>query len=367
MSSQRSAGAGREGSAGDRPTLSLEEVASLTGGRVEGDPETRIRDVAPAREAGPHDLALLADRRYLEDLEEGEAAAVLVSEELAEEASSPAARVVVDDAHRALIPLLERLHPTPEAEAGVHHTAVLGRDVRLGAGVTVGPYAVVEAGAEIGDGVRIGAHAVVGEGCRIGAGSVLHPHVVLYAGTVLGERVILHAGARIGVDGFGYVFTEEEHRKVPQVGGCVVADDVEIGANTTVDRGSIGRTEVGRGSKIDNLVQLGHNVRLGPLCVLASQVGVAGSTRLGAGVMCGGQVGIGGHLDVGDGVRLGGQAGVIGDVPADETWTGYPARPHREALRASALTFKLPELLRRIRALEARVGEGGPEEGDGEG
>lgn len=344
-----------EGRGENEASLSLDEVASLTGGRVEGPSEVRIRAVAPVHDAGSDDLALLADRKYLRHLEERSPGALLVSEELASEVGG-AARVVVDDPHRALVPLLERLHPEPHPRPGVHPTAVLGRDVRLGADVTIGPYAVLEAGSVVGDRVRIGAHTVVGEGCRIGTDAVLHPHVVLYPGTILGERVILHAGARLGVDGFGYVFTDEAHRKVPQVGTCVVGDDVEIGANTTVDRGSIGRTEVGEGSKIDNLVQIGHNVRLGPLCVLAAQTGVAGSTRIGRGVLCGGQVGIGGHLEVGDGARLAGQAGVIGDVPPGETYSSYPARPHADAMRANALTLKLPELLRRIRELERRLG-----------
>lgn len=363
MSEERGGGEGRE-DLGNGPTLGLDEVASLTGGRVVGDTGVRIRDVVPLHEAGAGDLALLADRRYVKHLDDASPAAVLVSEELEEAAGKVAARVVVADPHRALIPLLERLHPAPEPRPAVHATAVLERGVRLGAGVTVGPYAVLEADVEIGDRVRIGAHAVVGERSRIGTDSVLHPHVVLYPGTILGERVILHAGARVGVDGFGYVFAGEGHRKIPQVGGCVVGDDVEIGANTTVDRGSIGRTEVGRGTKIDNLVQLGHNVRVGPSCVLAAQTGVAGSTRLGEGVMCGGQVGIGGHLEVGDGARLAGQAGVIGDVPPGETYSGYPARPHAETLRASALTFKLPGLVRRVRALEGRA-DGTGDDGQG--
>lgn len=362
MSEERGRGEGRD-VLGNGPILDLDEVATLTGGRVEGDAGIRIRDVVPVREAGPGDLALLADRRYVKYLDEASPAAVLVSEELEEAAGGAAARVVVADPHRALIPLLEHLHPAHEARPAVHPTAVLERGVHLGADVTVGPYAVLEAGARIGDRARIGAHVVVGEGSRVGADSVLHPHVVLYPGTTLGERVILHAGARIGVDGFGYAFTGEGHRKIPQVGECVVGDEVEIGANTTVDRGSIGRTEVGNGTKIDNLVQLGHNVRVGPRCVLAAQTGVAGSTHLGEGVMCGGQAGIGGHLEVGDGVRVAAQAGVIGDVPPGETYSGYPARPHAEAMRASALTFKLPDLVRRIRALERR-GDGAKDDGE---
>jgi UDP-3-O-[3-hydroxymyristoyl] glucosamine N-acyltransferase len=229
-------------------------------------------------------------------------------------------------------------------------------DVELGAEVSVGPFAVIEAGAVLGDRVRIGPHSVVGAGSKLGVDTLLHPHVTLYPGTVLGERCIVHSGARLGSDGFGYAWTGTEHRKVPQVGGCRLGDDVEIGANTTIDRGSIGDTRVGQGTKIDNLVQLGHNVRVGERAILISQVGIAGSTTVGDGAVLGGQVGVGGHLEIGAGARVGAQAGVTGDVPAGETVSGYPARPHRLALRAQAVTLRLPEILRRLRRLERAHG-----------
>jgi UDP-3-O-[3-hydroxymyristoyl] glucosamine N-acyltransferase len=234
----------------------------------------------------------------------------------------------------------------------VHPTAVLGPDVRLGSDVSIGPYAVIDQGAELGDRVVIGAHACVGAGTRIDEDTVLHPQVVIYPGAEVGKRVILHAGVRLGVDGFGYVLDQGQHRKVPQVGRCVIGDDVEIGANTCLDRGSIGQTVVEDGAKLDNLVHLGHNVSVGSLSLLAAMVGVAGSTSIGKGVAAGGQVGINGHIHVGDGARLGGQAGVVKNVPPGATVSGYPARDHREYLRAMAQLFKLPDLVRRVRALE---------------
>src|SRR4029077_10710308 len=184
-----------------------------------------------------------------------------------------------------------------------------------------------------------------------------YPHVTLYAGTVVGMRVVLHSGVRLGSDGFGYVFSGGIHAKIPHVGRCIVGDDVEIGANTTIDRGSIDDTVIGAGTKIDNLVQIGHNVRIGRMCLIMAQVGIAGSVRVEDGVMLLGQVGVSGHHTIGKGARLAAQAGVFGDIPAGETWSGYPARPHKEALRAQASLFKLPSLLRRIERLLERTNE----------
>jgi UDP-3-O-[3-hydroxymyristoyl] glucosamine N-acyltransferase len=255
----------------------------------------------------------------------------------------------------AVLPAL--YHPTPRA-AGVHPTAVLGRGVELGADVTVDAYAVIGDGARIADGAWVGAHAVVGAGVVVGEASELRPHVTLYPGTELGRRVIVHAGARLGSDGFGYVFGDGAHRKIPHVGRCLIGDDVEVGANTTIDRGSVDDTVVGAGTKIDNLVHLGHNVRVGRLCLVMAQVGVAGSAAIEDGAILAGQVGVGGHLTVGRGARVGGQGGVTADVPAGATYSGYPARPHREALRANAALFKLAELVRPLERLLARDAAG---------
>lgn len=335
--------------------LTLEELAELAGGRVHGDPGRTVRDVAPLSDAGPDELGLLADRRYLDRLPGSRAGALLVSAELADRVPEGWAYVAVDDAHAALIPVLERLHPEPPRSERIHPTAVLGGGVEAGQGVDVGAYAVVGDGVTLGEGCRVGPHAVVGDGCRVGAGSVIHAHVTLYPGTVLGRRVVVHSGARLGVDGFGYAMVDGAYRKVPQVGRCVVEDDVEIGANTCIDRGSIGETRVGAGSKLDNLVHLAHNVRVGPGCAMAAQVGIAGSTRIGSGVVLGGQAGLVGHAEIGDGARISAQAGVIGDVEEGESVTGYPARDMRTYLRAAAHFLRLPDLARRVARLEERL------------
>jgi UDP-3-O-[3-hydroxymyristoyl] glucosamine N-acyltransferase len=217
--------------------------------------------------------------------------------------------------------------------------------------VSLGANAVVGEGAQLGDGVIVESNAVVGADVYVGAGSVLWPAVVLYPGTRLGDRVLVHAGARIGCDGFGYVPDSAGHRKIPHVGGCIIEDDVEIGANSTIDRGSIDDTVIGAGTKIDNLVHIGHNVRIGRRCLIMAQVGVAGSTRIEDDCVLAGQVGLSGHLTIGRGARLGAQAGVFGNVPAGETWSGYPARPHRESLRASAALFRLAGMMKRLEQL----------------
>lgn len=341
------------------PSLTAGEAAELVDGELRGPADVVLRGLAPLDQAGPDDLGLLAMRRYLDDASRTRAGGLLVARELAAGVEArdgaPATRIVVDDPHRALPALLERFHPPRAPEPGVHPTAVLAPGVRLGPEVSVGPYAVVEEDAVLEEGVRLGPHVVVGRGARVGAGSVLHPHAVLYPGTVLGERVMLHAGVAVGVDGFGYVQVDGEHHKVPQVGRCVVENDVEIGANSTLDRGSIGETAVGPGTKLDNLVHLGHNVRIGRASILVAQVGVAGSSRLGDGVMCGGQSGVAGHLRVGDGARLAAQAGVTRDVDEGTTVAGFPARERREFFKGQALLGKLPELQDRIQALEARL------------
>jgi UDP-3-O-[3-hydroxymyristoyl] glucosamine N-acyltransferase len=199
--------------------------------------------------------------------------------------------------------------------------------------------------------VAVDAQAVIGDGVRIGTDSHIYPSVTAYSGTTIGQRVIVHAGARLGSDGFGYVFRGNRHEKIPHVGRCVIEDDVEIGANTTIDRGSIDDTVIGAGTKIDNLVHVAHNCRIGRLCLIMAQVGIAGSVRVEDGCVIAGQVGLSGHHTIGKGATLGAQAGVFGDIPAGETWSGYPARPHKESLRAHAALFRLAPLIRQLEKL----------------
>jgi len=328
------------------------EIAALVGGTVRGGADPELSGVAPLERAQPAELSFLAHPRYAAYVEQSRAGAILVTEELDDRVGDGRVRIVVRDVHRALAAVLGRMYPERPVEPGIHPTAIVHEEAELGEDVAVGPYAVIGRGARIGARARIGAHVVVGEDCDVAEDVVLHPHVTLYPGVRVGARSILHSGVRVGVDGFGYVFADGAHRKVPQVGGCRIGADVEIGANTAIDRGSIGETEIGDGVKIDNLVHIAHNVRIGAHSIIVAQVGVAGSSTIGRGVTLAGQVGIPGHVTVGDGATIAAQAGVFGDVPAGAVYSGYPARPHKEALRAQAALFRLPEVMKRIRALE---------------
>jgi UDP-3-O-[3-hydroxymyristoyl] glucosamine N-acyltransferase len=338
-------------------SLTVGELASRLHADLVGDPDGLVRGAAPLDSAGPNDVSFLARRKYLPYLATTRAAAVIVGRNLEGLKQVPPAKTLlwVDDAHLALAATLELLYPQQPSEAGIAASASLGPGVELGEGVSIGPYSVVGAGAELADGVRIGALCVIGERCEVGEKSELKDQVTLYPDTVVGARCIIHSGVRLGVDGFGYVFDKVEHRKIPQVGRCVIEDDVEIGANACIDRGSVGETRIGAGTKIDNLVHIAHNVRVGRNCIIVAQVGIAGSTTLGDGVALAGQVGIIGHLNIGDGARVAAQAGVSHDIPAGETWFGYPARPRTQVMRANAAVLKLPDLMRRVQRIERKL------------
>jgi UDP-3-O-[3-hydroxymyristoyl] glucosamine N-acyltransferase len=335
--------------------LTAAAVADLVHGHVIGAGETRVTGVAPLDRAGAKDLSFLGAPKYAPLFAATGAGVVLVSPDLAESPGSVPSRIVVAKPMEALLSLLPHFFRAPKAPRGIHPTAVIGQGVRLDADVSSGPYVVIGDAAMIGRGTIIGPHCVVGPGVEIGESCHLVGAVTVYSGSRLANRVTIHAGACIGSDGFGYVQRDDgsgmRHLKIPHVGRCLIEDDVEIGANTTIDRGSIDDTVVGAGTKVDNLVQIAHNVRVGRACLIMAQVGIAGSVRVEDGAMLLGQVGVSGHHTVGKGARLAAQAGVFGDIPAGETWSGYPARPHKEALRAQAALFKLPTLLRRIERL----------------
>jgi UDP-3-O-[3-hydroxymyristoyl] glucosamine N-acyltransferase len=331
--------------------LTAASIAALVGGRVVGNSDAEVDAVAPLDRAGQRDLSFLASERYAPQFAESRAGIVLISPELAATEGPARTRIVVDKPHEALLAVLPALYRQPVAVAGIHSSAVVGRGATIGSNVSIGAGVVLGDGCIVGDHVEIGAHSVIGNGVEIGPRSRLHPNVVLYAGTRLGERVILHSGVVAGSDGFGYVYRDREHQRIPHVGRCIIENDVEIGANATIDRGSISDTVIGAGTKIDNLVQVAHNVRIGRLCLIMSQVGIAGSVVVEDGAILAGQVGVGGHTTIGRGARVGGQAGVFGDIPAGGIWSGYPARPHKEALRSQAALSKLAKLLRPIERL----------------
>lgn len=351
---------------GSSRSFPLSQLAERVKGEVLGDSSIQVSRLLPLSEAGPGDLGLLSDPRYLSAASTSDAGALLVSRTLAEKLppSAPPC-LVVDDPRVAMGIMLDILYPIPLRTPSIHPTAVLGSGVVLGEAVHIAPYAVLDEGAVLGDRVTVGAHSVVGSHCVVGDDTFLHPHVVLYPGVQVGKRVTLHSGVRLGVDGFGYRSGSDGHTKIRHVGGCEVGDDVELGGNCSIDRGSIGTTRLGEGTKLDNLVHIGHNVQIGKHVLLMGQVGMAGSTQVGDGTVMGGQAGVAGHLKVGAGARIGAQAGVIGDIPAGETVSGFPARNHRDFLRAMGQLFRLPELVARVARLEARMGLSGSSRTDG--
>ena len=334
--------------------LSLSELADRLGTTVIGDGSVRIHRLAAIRDAEPGDLTFLSNPRYAGWLESTRASAVIVGRE-APAGSLP--RLVADDPFLLFLHAVAILHPEEEHRAGRHATAVVATGARVDASATLGPGVVIEEGASIGERSVLLANAYVGREARIGAGCLLYPNAVVREECELGDRVILHAGAVIGADGFGYAFDGRAHRKVPQIGRVVLEDDVEIGANSTIDRATLGVTRIGRGTKIDNLVHIAHNVEIGEHSILCAQVGISGSARIGRFVIFAGQSGMVGHVEIGDGARIGAQGGVTRSVPPGETVSGYPAQNHTRASRAYAALRQLPEALRTLTRLERRVAE----------
>jgi len=338
------------------------EIASAVGGRLEGGADPELSGIAPLDRASPTELAFVAQARYAPEAASSRAGAFLLVPAVIGLVPADRPRILVADVHSCLPRLLPLFHPPSPRRPGVHPTAVLGRGAHLGSEASVDAYAVIGAGCVLGERVTIGSHCVLGQDCTVGDDVYLHPHVTLCHRTVVGARCVLHSGVRIGVDGFGFAPGPGGLQKIPQVGMVRIGADVEIGANTTVDRGSVGDTEIGEGCKIDNLVHIGHNVRVGAHSIVVAQVGISGSARIGRGVTLAGQAGIAGHVRIGDGATIAAQAGVFGNVPAGAVYSGYPARPHRVALRAQAALFRLPELLKRLRLSERDSGGGGRSE-----
>lgn len=336
--------------AGSSVALSAAAIAAAVGGLLEGDGSIEVTRVAGLDSADAASLSFFGASRYVDDATRTAAGVVLVTAALADRVAHVPARIIVGKPQEAMLSAIGLLHAPIAAVAGVHATAVIGEDAQLSADVVIDARVILGRGVTIGARSRILAGATVGDHVTVGSDCILYPNVTVYANTQIGDRVIVQAGAVLGGDGFGYVFSGGAHQKVPHVGRCVLEADVEIGANTTIDRGSIGDTVIGAGTKIDNLVQIGHNVRMGTHCLVMAQVGISGSTRIGHGVIIAGQAGLAGHITIGDGARIAGQAGVFGDVPAGETWSGYPARPHRESLRTQAAARKVPALLKSLGA-----------------
>jgi len=333
----------------------LADFASLVDGRIVGDSSVPIERVAAIDDAARDALTFATDATYFKRALSSEAAAVLTDEQLAITEATPAKPLlVVSDVRPALARLLREFErPVPRGSFR-HATAVVEDSAQVGADVHLGPHVYVGERATIGNGTTMLTGSMVGSDAKLGEQCTLHPRATVLEDCRLGDRVVLHAGAIVGSAGFGWAFVDRRLERIPQVGNVILDDDVEIGANTCIDRAQTGSTRIGRGTKIDNLCQIGHNCRLGEHTVLAGQCGLAGSTTLGDHVQVGGQVGFIGHLNVGSRVKIGGGSVVWGDIPDDTFVSGRPARPHREELRREVMVRKLPKLFARVDALERK-------------
>jgi UDP-3-O-[3-hydroxymyristoyl] glucosamine N-acyltransferase len=329
------------------PTLG--EIVEAVEGAFEGDRTVEIGGVRALAEAGPGELSFLANPRYLPMLETTAAAAILVGPGV----EGDSARLIrVRDPYFALAAVLQRWFAAVPGPKGISPDARIASTAKIGSGVSIGAFAVVGENADIGDNVIIHENVVIGAGVSIGAETVLYANTTVYHGCRIGRRCIIHSGVVIGADGYGFATHDGRHHKLPQIGIVRIEDDVEIGANTTVDRAALGETVIGEGTKIDDLVMIAHNVKIGRHCLIVAQSGIAGSTEIGDGSVLGGQAGVSGHLRLGPGVRVGAQAAVMKDWPGAVTLSGSPARPLRHFLRSQALVERLPELLERISRLE---------------
>lgn len=338
--------------------MTAAEIARQLQGTLEGDGTVAITGLAGLEEAQPGDLTFLANPRYASAVAATKASAVLVMESWT--GSCPCAVIRVKNADRSFAMAAALMAPpVPTMEPGIHRTAVVAPGVELGRDVAVGPCCVLEAGVRIGDRTQLSAGCYVGHGTVIGKDGRLYPHVTIRERVKIGDRVILHNGAVIGSDGFGYARVGERWEKIPQIGIVEIGDDVEIGANVTVDRARFGKTVIANGVKIDNLVQVAHNVKIGENTAIAAQVGISGSTHIGRNTQLGGQAGFAGHLTVGDGAIVGAQAGVTKDVAPGTFVSGYPAMPHDKAKEMHAHLMRLPHLKKRLAELEQRLAEFG--------
>jgi UDP-3-O-[3-hydroxymyristoyl] glucosamine N-acyltransferase len=341
---------------GSHPSYSLREIVERYGGEIVGDPAVRVSRVATLDNAGPDSITFLANPRYLRHLSGTQAAAVIVAPGQRDATQAP--RIVHDNPYLYFARVSALLSPPRKAVPGVHPTAAIDPAASIDPGAEIGAYAIIERGVHVGEGTVIGPGTSLGAGVRIGRDSRLHPAVTVYPGCTMGDRVIVHSGAVIGADGFGIALDEDRWVKVPQVGGVRIGDDVEIGANTTIDRGAIDDTVIEEGVKLDNQIQIAHNVRIGAHTAIAACTGIAGSVQIGRRCRIGGAVGIAGHVSITDGVEISGHTSITKSIDQPGVYSGvYPFEPNRDWRRNAAQLRHLAEIARRVGALEDALAE----------
>ncbi|WP_457677662.1 UDP-3-O-(3-hydroxymyristoyl)glucosamine N-acyltransferase [Thermovibrio sp.] len=330
--------------------MKVGEIAKRFGCKVIGDPEVEVFSVAEIDKAKPGELTFLTNPKYKKFLKETKASAIITKEEIK---GLKITQIVCKEPYVVFAKVLSLLYREELPSPQISPKATISKGVKLGKGCYIGDFAFIGEGTEIGNNCYIFPGVYIGKNCKVGDGTVIFPNASIYDKTIIGKEVRIHSGAVIGSDGFGYAFSKEERRtyKVPQVGRVVIEDFVEIGANTTIDKGTIGETVIGEGTKIDNLVQIGHNVKVGKHSFLVSQVGISGSTKIGNFVILAGKVGVAGHIEVGDNITVAAKAGITKSLKEPGTYAGFPARPYREWRRIQALIDKLPEIYQKLKKL----------------
>ncbi len=333
--------------------LSLTEIAEFVQGELEGGDTVNIRGVAKIEDAGIGEITFISNPRYAKHIETTKASAVLVSKDFPA-TTKPVIRT--NNPYLSFLKVLKAFHPAQETLAeGIHPSAIIDKSTKIGVRVHIGTGVVIDRNCKIGKNVSIYPGVVVGREVVIGNNTVIYANVVLRERIQIGNNVIIHSGTVIGSDGFGFAREGQQYHKIPQVGTVIIEDDVEIGANCTIDRATLGVTILHKGVKLDNLIQVAHNVEIGENTVIAAQTGISGSTKIGKNVMIGGQVGFVGHIEIGDNTTIGAQSGVSKSLPPNSVFFGYPARPIMQAKREEAALRKLPDLLKRISELETKV------------
>lgn len=335
--------------------FTAEQIAGLLQGEVVGNPQASVSNFAKIEEGEPGCLSFLANPKYKHFLYETKSSVVLVNRDFEPERPEHPTLIKVDNAYEAIARLLTIYQQTMQKRTGIHPTAVIAESAEVGADCYVGPHAYIGEGVKVGNGCQIYANVVIEEGAQVGNDCLFYPGVSIYHGCIIGNRVILHSGVVIGADGFGFAPSANGYEKIPQIGIVTIEDDVEIGANTCVDRSTMGTTTIHRGVKLDNLIQIAHNCEVGQHTVMSSQVGLAGTTKIGEWCMCGGQAGLAGHITIGDHCGIGPQTGVMSNLPSGTKVIGSPSMDPNTFFRATAVFKRLPEMLRDVNALKKEL------------
>ncbi len=337
--------------------FSAKQIAEYIQGVIVGDENATVHTFSKIEEGIPEALTFLANPKYTHYIYETKASIVLVNKDFIPEGEITATLIKVDNAYESLAKLMTLYEMSKPKKTGIDPLASVAANARIGENVYIGPFACIEEGAVIGDNAYIHPHVTVGCNAKVGNGTILYPHVTVYHDCRIGNQCIIHAGAVIGADGFGFAPSAEGYEKIPQIGITIIEDQVEIGANTCVDRATMGATIVHKGTKLDNLIQIAHNVEVGSHTVMASQVGIAGSAKIGEWCMFGGQVGVAGHIQIGDHVNVGAQSGIPGNTKSGSSLMGYPAIEPKQFARSSAVFKKLPEMYSELGRLQKELEE----------